>query len=91
MSDLATDPYTAFYDFEPLHRRHVRRQVPSSRPATVLHELGRAGSPCPDLTRGTKLEVQCPTCDRVGKVVGWRGRADFYSCDGCGTVLSVPY
>ncbi|WP_254536072.1 hypothetical protein [Halomarina litorea] len=89
MSELATDPYTSFYDFRPIHRNPGRHQVPESRPATVLHELGRAGSPCRDLTRGTKVLVACPDCGRTGKVVGWEGRRDFYACD-CGSVLTVP-
>jgi hypothetical protein len=91
MSELADDPYTAFYDFRPLHRAHERRQVPDSEPATILHELGRAGSPCTDLSRGTKVEVECPSCGRTGRAVGWEGRRDFYVCEDCETVLTVPY
>ena len=91
MSELAHDPYASFYDFRPLHRTPGRHQVPESTQARVLHKLGRAGSPCSDLSRGTKVEVECPICGQTGKVVGWKGRQNFYACDDCGSVLTVPY
>ena len=89
MSHPSTDPYRAYYDFEPVYRNFRRRGVPGSKGATVRHELGRAGSPCEDLTRGTKVDIRCPDCGATGRAVDWHGRNDFYACPNCDAVLSI--
>ncbi len=90
MSDLDIDPYAAYYDFQPVHRRS-QNPISGSKRAIVLHELGRAGSPCTDREWGTKVEAKCPACGATGKIVGWHGRTNFYSCHACDAVLSISY
>lgn len=89
MTDVARDPYRAYYDFEPTRRNFRKRGIPGSKRATVRHELGRAGSPCADLDGGTKLDIECPECGASGRVVGWDRRNNFYVCPDCDAVLSV--
>ena len=89
MTDSDTDPYTAYYEFEPVPAAFDGRRV-TREPAEVRHELGLAGSPCRDRGWGTKVVAVCPGCRTTGKVVNWDGEENDYSCADCGAVFHVP-
>ena len=101
MTDPDTDPYTAYYEFDPVFddtgdtadtadtADAADRQRPPAY-AAVLHELGLAGSPCRERTWGTKVEVRCPGCGTTGKVVRWDGAENRYACADCEAVFGVP-
>lgn len=89
MTDSDTDPYTAYYEFEPVPEAFDDRRGARDH-ADVRHELGLAGSPCRERDWGTKVIVACPGCRTTGKVVSWDGEVNVYSCADCGVVFDVP-
>jgi hypothetical protein len=89
VTDSDTDPYTAYYEFEPAPAAFDDRRAAREH-AEVRHELGLAGSPCRERDWGTKVVVVCPGCRTTGKVVSWDGEENVYSCADCGAVFDVP-
>lgn len=89
VSDPDTDPYTAYYEFDPVYDDVTDRSTVRNH-ADVRYELGLAGSPCPDRGWGTKIEVRCPGCGVTGKIVAWDDGENVYSCADCDTVFDLP-
>jgi DNA-directed RNA polymerase subunit RPC12/RpoP len=89
VTDPDTDPYTAYYEFDPVLAASDGRHSTRER-ADVLHELGLAGSPCRERRWGTKVEVRCPGCGTTGKVVAWDGTENVYACADCDAAFAVP-
>jgi ribosomal protein S27E len=91
VTDSDTDPYTAYYEFDPVRAgSDERHSPPTPAHADVLHELGLAGSPCRERRWGTKVVVRCPGCATTGKVVAWDGTETVYTCADCDAVFAVP-